>query len=508
MAVISRRFIGWSILLPILVGVSAGIVAAADAFTDLPPSHWAHDAVHELVSSGVLDGYPDGSFRGKNLVTRYALAVTLARALQQMQGGKIGNVAQGDLATLEKLIREFSDELSMLGVKTASIEERLRGQGEAIDALKMRVDEVEKKKNKDDKDIFLKDGEIRIVGYNKENLNNFATTILNLGFKVEDKVAGHVGLQYNNTFDQNLGNDVFDTYEAYADFLTLNPIDKLRVGKYNTLLGAGLTLFDRREGFLLETERNDILFQFGYFDAQLYHVQTNLLGDAKVGFYFIRQDQTNNRAATHTGLYARGKASNALSYEFELVDYDHDGTTAGDGVQASNNNDKTMGMMVNVKWKAPDSKQAFRVAYIDQEEDYRALAVDSDLRYHNKRYSVMEDALQAVRDATPSWVDPDELNGFTDLKLGIDFEVPQTPWSGRFDWDMLKDNTSRLNNADDKFDVFTLAVERELGRDTTFQLRFQSMLFDNESGVSTVDTLPSLTRNDRSNLRAQFFVKF
>ena len=507
MAKISRHSVQ-NVILSIILVLSMSGVSFGDAFSDLSPNHWAHDAVHRLVDRGILDGYPDGSFRGKNLVTRYALAVTLARAIQQLEGGEMSNVPQGDLRTLERLIREFSDELSMLGVKTASIEERLRGHEEEIDELKLRMNEVEKRKSDRDKDIFLKDGEIRIVGYNKEELNNFANTILNLGFKVEDKVSGHVGLQYENTFDQNLNNDVFDTYEAYADFLTLRPIDRLRVGKYNNLLGAGMTLFDRREGFRLETERNDIFFQLGYFDAQFYHVQSKLLGDGRVGFYYIRQDREDDRAASHTGLYARGEAGDALSYEFELVDYNHDGETAANGVEASNLNDDTMAMMINLKWQRRKAKQAFRLAYISQQEDYRALAVDSDLRYHSDRHSVLEDALQAVRDATPLWVDPDELNGFTDFKLGVDFEIPSTPWIGRFDWDMLKDNSSRLNNGDDEFDIFTLAFERDLGRDTSFQLRFRSMLFDDESSVDTVDSLPSLTRDDKSNLRAQFFVKF
>jgi len=506
------KLIPWSVLVPMLIGIGAGVaVAAQDASSDLPKDHWDHEAVHALVTSGILDGYPDGTFRGKNLVTRYALAVTLARAVQQLQAGggpSGGKVSEGDLATLEKLIREFSDELGMLGVKTASLEERLRGQGEEIDKLKVRIDEVEKKKKDEDKTIFLEDGEIRIVGYNKEELNNFANTILNLGFKVEDKVAGRVGLQYTNSFDQNLSNDVFDTYEAYADFLKLKPFDKLRVGKFNEFLGTGLTLFDRREGFQLETEKNDIFFQIGYFDAQLYHVSTSLLGDARVGFYFMRQDKINDRAPTHTGLYARGDARKGLSYEFELVDYDNDGASAGDGVRASNVNDKTMAMMVGVKWTQPKSKQSFRFAYVDQEEDYRALAVDSDLQYHNERYTVLEDVLQAVRDATPSWVDPDEIAGFTDLKFGVDFQIPTTPWRGRFDWDMLKDNTSRLNNGDDEFDVLTLAVERELGKDTSFQLRLQSILFDDENPAASVDSMPSLAKEDRTNVRAQFFVKF
>ena len=481
-----------------------------DSFSDLPPSHWSYDAVKDLVDSGILDGYPDGTFRGKNLVTRYALAVTLARAIQKFNspGGSGGSISDSDWAKLEKLIREFSDELAMLGVKSAAFEERLQSQKMEIDQLRIELDEVKRDKgNKDSERLFLEDGHMRVLAYNKEDLNNSANILLNLGFNVDHKISGKVGLEYRNAFDQDLYNDNFGTYEAYADFDELGPFDKLRVGKYNTLVGSGMTLFDRREGLTLETEKNKVFFQLGYFDAGFLNVSSSLPGNGTFGFYYLREDTINNRTPKHIGVYAQGEVTKSLTYEAELVDYDHGGTSAGTSLEASNNNDKTMAFYAGAKYQAKKDGPAFRLGYIDQEEDYRALAVDSDLRYRGGKYSVLEDVLQAVRDFTPAWVDPDEINGFRDLKLGVDFKVAQTGWNGRFDWDMLKEHTSRLNNSSSEFDLLTFAVDRDMGKDTSFELRYQSLLFDHDDGTA-VDSIPSLAKSDENSLRAQFYVKF
>ncbi|MGQ9880331.1 MAG: S-layer homology domain-containing protein [Armatimonadota bacterium] len=59
----------------------AQVIARAD---DVPPGHWAYDAVHSLMQQGILTGYPDGAFRGKALVTRYEFAIALRRALREM----------------------------------------------------------------------------------------------------------------------------------------------------------------------------------------------------------------------------------------------------------------------------------------------------------------------------------------------------------------------------------------------------------------------------------------
>jgi hypothetical protein len=348
---------------------------------------------------------------------------------------------------------------------------------------------------------------MRLRGYNKEDLQNSAYIVLNLGFNVDNKISGKVDLEYNNIFDQDLGNDDFGTYEAYADFTNLGPVDQLRVGKYNLFVGSGMTLMDRREGFTLESERNDMLFQIGYFDALHLLAQTNLPGDGRLGFYYIKEDTVNDRAPRHMGMYAAGKITEKISYEGEIVDYSHDGTSPAGTGEAPNRNDETMAFYFGARYMPKEDGMTFRLAYIDQQEDYRALAVDSDLRFRGGRYSVLEDVLQAIRDFTPSWVDPDEINGFRDIKIGVDFKLGKIGWDGRFDLDLLFDNTSNLDNSNDEFNLITLAFDRNLGADTNFQLRYQALLFDNENGTP-VSSIPDLKTSDENSLMAQFMVNF
>lgn len=53
--------------------------AGEQPFRDVPPGHWAAEAVRSLKESGVVKGYLDGTFRGDKVVTRYELAVLLVR---------------------------------------------------------------------------------------------------------------------------------------------------------------------------------------------------------------------------------------------------------------------------------------------------------------------------------------------------------------------------------------------------------------------------------------------
>lgn len=57
----------------------------ARRFSDVPEKHWAAESVKTMADKGVLKGYPDASFRGDRPVTRYELAVALARFAELME---------------------------------------------------------------------------------------------------------------------------------------------------------------------------------------------------------------------------------------------------------------------------------------------------------------------------------------------------------------------------------------------------------------------------------------
>ena len=94
------------------LGVSA-TAFAANPFSDVPAGHWAYGSVSKLAAAGIVDGYPDGTFKGDNLMTRYEMAQIVAKAY-----------AKGAIGADDKLMAEFADELDNLGVRVAKLEKK------------------------------------------------------------------------------------------------------------------------------------------------------------------------------------------------------------------------------------------------------------------------------------------------------------------------------------------------------------------------------------------------
>lgn len=97
------------------------------AFQDLPQDHWAFADVDFLVSQGYMEGYPDGSFKGRKVTTRYDVALILARILKRMEEKKamLDQASEEERAALSRLTKEFRDELGLLDVRVDSLERRM-----------------------------------------------------------------------------------------------------------------------------------------------------------------------------------------------------------------------------------------------------------------------------------------------------------------------------------------------------------------------------------------------
>lgn len=95
---------------------------AANPFMDVPMNHWAYDAVGQLAARGVVSGYPDGSYKGNQPMTRYEMASLVARALAVVDMNK---ASKQDVEMLKKLVVEFKDELDALGVKVDKLDSRV-----------------------------------------------------------------------------------------------------------------------------------------------------------------------------------------------------------------------------------------------------------------------------------------------------------------------------------------------------------------------------------------------
>ena len=83
-------------------------------FPDVASNHWAYEAVSDLSRRGLVEGYPDGTFGGDRLLTRYEFAEIVYRALQN--GVQVN----------EQLVTEFSPEMALFRVDT--VEKNSQGQ--------------------------------------------------------------------------------------------------------------------------------------------------------------------------------------------------------------------------------------------------------------------------------------------------------------------------------------------------------------------------------------------
>ena len=97
--------------LTILLNGVAGTNMKADRttlFPDVPSNHWAYEAVSDLSRRGLVEGYPDGTFGGDRLLTRYEFAEIVYRAIQN--GVQVN----------EQLVTEFSPEMALFRVDTVA----------------------------------------------------------------------------------------------------------------------------------------------------------------------------------------------------------------------------------------------------------------------------------------------------------------------------------------------------------------------------------------------------
>ena len=100
--------------------LTAGVSAlAANPFSDVSTDDWAYQAVSDLSDQGVVEGYPDGTFKGERNITRYELAQIIARLM-----AKEDQLNAEQRATLDKLAGEYADELANLGVRVSNLEKK------------------------------------------------------------------------------------------------------------------------------------------------------------------------------------------------------------------------------------------------------------------------------------------------------------------------------------------------------------------------------------------------
>ena len=181
-----------------VAALTAGVSAyAANPFSDVTADDWAYRAVSDLSAQGVVEGYPDGTFKGERNMTRYELAQIVARLM-----AKEDQLNAEQQATLDKLAGEYADELANLGVRVSNLEKKVGNISWAGDAKMMYTNNAEKKA----KDTYK--GRIRLNVKGQVNDSTFVKgrIVTNMWFKDAGKNADADG---NTTMDRLFVNHNF-----------------------------------------------------------------------------------------------------------------------------------------------------------------------------------------------------------------------------------------------------------------------------------------------------------
>ena len=211
---------------------------AANPFSDVTPDSWAYQAVAQLANAGVINGYPDGTFKGQNNITRYEMAQMVAKAMANQDRA---NAEQQ--AMINRLADEFSNELNNLGVRVARLEDRV-GNVKVTGDARLRYKDAEHAKSKFDARARVQfnakvndrtDAVVRLTSGNFELGNS--TTGGNANATIDRAYVNHKfgervslkagrfgqvvggGLAFDGTFDGaqfNAGNDKVNAQVAYG----------------------------------------------------------------------------------------------------------------------------------------------------------------------------------------------------------------------------------------------------------------------------------------------------
>ena len=210
---------------------------AANPFSDVTPDSWAYQAVSQLANAGIVNGYPDGTFKGQNNITRYEMAQMVAKAMANQDRA---NAEQQ--AMINRLADEFSNELNNLGVRVARLEDRV-GNVKVTGDARLRYRDAEHANSKFD-----------------------ARARVQFNAKVNDRTDAVVRLTSGN-FElgnsENGGNANATIDRAYVNHKFGERVSA-KAGRFNQVLGGGLAFDGTFDGAQLNAGNDKVNFQAAY----------------------------------------------------------------------------------------------------------------------------------------------------------------------------------------------------------------------------------------------------
>ena len=209
-----------------VLGVTSAF--AANPFADVTPQDWAYQAVSQLASQGIVNGYPDGTFKGQHNITRFEMAQMVAKAMARQD-----RVDAEQNAIINRLANEFSAELNNLGVRVSTLENKVGNFSFTGDArLRYQHSKVE---NEDKSETYKSKFDYR-------GRVQFAAT-------VNDNTKAVVRVATEKEFGQN---DKDNTTKASVDHVyvqhNFGKYVTATAGRQDLVIGNGLVYDDYFEG--------------------------------------------------------------------------------------------------------------------------------------------------------------------------------------------------------------------------------------------------------------------
>ena len=263
-----------------VLGVTSAF--AAHPFSDVTAQDWAYQAVERLAAEGVIEGYPDGTFKGQRNITRYEMAQMIARADAHKD-----EVTAEQKATIQRLAVEFANELQAFGVRVNKLEDQV-GNFKFSGDVRVRYNNNTTDSQFMNDSMFRYRARVRFDGTVNENTK--ASVRLSTGYTKFSE-------------DGQSGTSVDEVYVKH----TFSPSVQAKLGRQDLFVGNGLAYDARFDGLVVHAGGKTLSADVSYGQIEdngkksvsIYQVNYNPSEHIAVkGFYLDRHGVKHNGYTT------------------------------------------------------------------------------------------------------------------------------------------------------------------------------------------------------------------
>lgn len=252
-------------------------VAQAESrnFSDVPEGHWALDPVCTMAGVGVLLGYPDGTFRGSDLVTRNQIAAVIDRTVESSPSS--AGLDDAGLRAYGSTLMQEAETLRNYDQRTNALETELKGLDKNLSEL--RANGATSGYGTPGSRISFS-GDLRfrfqlrtndIDTIDTNDWSNQARIGFNLDAVLDDGVKAHIRFMRDevpleSVSNANRAKPVMD--EAYIQIKDFQGWGDVTLGRHWMTLGKNLVLADKMDGITFSTKMDKVDFSFMAFSTR------------------------------------------------------------------------------------------------------------------------------------------------------------------------------------------------------------------------------------------------